>query len=101
MVGENHVMAVFEGNYTHSNSLNNTNFNVSKISLKITITASDTTINKDIVIKGKVTDENNNALTNVNVTILFDGNEIANVKTDNTGVYSYNILLKIMELLTF
>ncbi len=94
MVGENHVMAVFEGNYTHSNSLNNTNFNVSKISLKITITASDTTINKDIVIKGKVTDENNNALTNVNVTILFDGNEIANVKTDNTGAYSYKYTTK-------
>ncbi len=92
--GENYAIVFFEGNNNYIDSLNKTLFDVERISTKITVTATNTTVNKKSLIKGKLIDINGNKISGVNVSISVDGKIIANVVTNKNGIYYYNYIAK-------
>ena len=87
--GQFQAIAIFDGDYGYTNSLNKTYFTVSKLNSKISISATNSTVNGETTIQGKLLNNKNNPIANAQVTILYDGKKITTVKTNSDGTYSY------------
>lgn len=89
--GFHYVVGFYDGNETCIGSTNKTTFKIEKIKTTITVTATNTNINKETTITGKLTDEKNNPIKNTQISLLIDNKEIK-LKTTTTGEFKYEQL---------
>ncbi|MBR0473065.1 MAG: Ig-like domain repeat protein, partial [Methanosphaera sp.] len=87
--GPHNITIVYNGT-TNSTSFNKTiRLDVPKYDAKLSLeTVNDTIVHNSTNITGLLVDENNNPITNANITITVNGIEIAKVKTGDNGNYS-------------
>nr|WQH65246.1 Ig-like domain repeat protein [Methanosphaera sp. ISO3-F5] len=87
--GPHNITIVYNGT-TNSTSFNKTIIlDVPKYDAKLSLeTVNDTIVHNSTNITGLLVDENNNPITNANITITVNGIEIAKVKTGDKGNYS-------------
>ncbi|MEA4956251.1 MAG: hypothetical protein VB038_00810, partial [Methanobrevibacter sp.] len=83
------VVVTWAGNATHVGFTNSTVFSVANAGSNSTITAPNGKVGQSMNITGVATDENGNALVNIQITVTVDGSSY-NVTTNNSGVWSLN-----------
>lgn len=93
--GKNFIIVIYDGNEYYTSNSNSTTFIVNKIGTVITVKADDTFINKATTITGKLTDANNNVMTNQPVTLCIDKEKV-NVTTDKNGQFTYKYTAKLI-----
>ncbi|RAP51963.1 MAG: hypothetical protein BZ138_03980, partial [Methanosphaera sp. rholeuAM270] len=86
--GDNYVLAFYDGDYSHTKAMNSTIFNIKKLNTTITVTATNTTVNGQTTIKGKLVDENNKKLAFTPILIYIDEDTI-NKETDENGEFEF------------
>ena len=85
--GTHTITATYDGNSQYNQSTNSTTINVKTLNTKLNLTLNDTTpkINTPITINTVLTDENENKLSNRDVTVNINGNT-ETLRTDNNGL---------------
>ena len=85
--GTHTITATYDGNSQYNQSTNSTTINVKTLNTKLDITLNDTTpkINTPITINTVLTDENENKLSNRDVTVNING-KTETLRTDNNGL---------------
>ncbi|WP_323736890.1 Ig-like domain-containing protein [Methanosphaera sp. ISO3-F5] len=89
--GSNNITVTYTGNTNYNSAHVQTTYTVNKLDTKITITANTAKYGETITITGKLTDENNKAITNTDITLTLNNNK-HNIKTNNNGEYTYTII---------
>ena len=85
--GTHTIIAIYDGNSQYNQSTNSTSINVKTLNTKLDLTLNDTTpkINTPITINAVLTDENDNKLSNRDVTVNING-KTETLRTDNNGL---------------
>ena len=90
-IGTNNVSVGYGGNDKYNSYEANTTFNVGKQDVVVSCeNIEDTKYGNNITVKGKFMDANQNAISNSNVKIMFNGKKYL-ARTDKTGSYELNI----------
>ncbi|WP_323736891.1 Ig-like domain repeat protein [Methanosphaera sp. ISO3-F5] len=87
-VGTNNITVTYNGNTNYNPSSNTVTFTVNKLDTKITINTKNVKYGETVTTTGKLTDENNKALSNTDITLTLNNNK-HNIKTNNNGEYIY------------
>ena len=92
VAGKNKVSVSYSGNDKYLSSSNNTNYNVEKLSTKITLNKiNDTTVGEKAKVTGKLLDENGKAVSNVTIKVTVNGKTYT-AKTGSDGSFSVSAL---------
>ncbi|AWX32791.1 hypothetical protein AW729_06630 [Methanosphaera sp. BMS] len=86
--GLNNITATYDSTTQYNTSNSTANFHVFKHQTNITLTTKPIKINESEEITGMATDENNKAISNLQLDLLVNG-EIFSTKTDENGYYTY------------
>ncbi len=87
-IGNNNITITYNGNTNYNPSSNTVTFTVNKLDTKITINTKNVKYGETVTTTGKLTDENNKALSNTDITLTLNNNK-HNIKTNNNGEYIY------------
>ncbi len=89
-VGTNNVTVTYKGDTKYTNTTNKKTVTIRKLDTKLTasLNASTVKVEGNIKITGKLTDENNKALTNEKITVNLNNNKTLTLTTSTDGTYS-------------